>query len=101
MNEEEYLRRFAQARRDYVERARGESRQVCLLANRHDPASREQLRQLAHRIRGTAGTLGWVTISAGANDLEMAIQKNDSEQINSFARHLSSALKAMKADQVD
>ena len=70
---EDYERRVATVRAAYVARAREEAAELCELAGRTDDEGRDRLRQLAHRVNGTAGTFGFAHVSAAAAQLEQAI----------------------------
>ncbi|AKT43717.1 Hpt domain-containing protein [Chondromyces crocatus] len=56
-----------------------------------------QMRRLAHRIRGTAGSFGWVSLSQAAGAIEDALEEGAVSLPDETTLHLAAALEEARA----
>ncbi len=92
--EKAFRQRLAQMRSAYVERAQVQAAQLTGLYGAAIYTDvLEQIRDLAHQIRGTSGTLGFGSVSDSAGALEDAIDAGaPAERIADLARCLECEL---------
>lgn len=98
MSADDYQRKFEQLRTAYIDRAQGNAVEVVALVSSDGAAARARLRELAHKIGGTAATFGFGPVSEIAGSLEAAIEDGEPEpRIRELADGLVEALAAMRA----
>ena len=89
--------RLAAARAAYAERARSQCAAVRrLAAELPDPGALQALRQLGHRLHGTAGSYGFTDVSSAAARLEQAsTSTSDIASLRKLADDLARALEGV------
>lgn len=93
--------RLASARAAYATRARLQAAEVRgLAAELPSPQALQSLRDLAHRLHGTAGSYGFSDTSTAAAKLEAAIRSSEDEMlVYSFTEDLAAALDLIGSEQ--
>ena len=100
---EDIRARLASLRAAYAERAQAEAASLVILLDEltTGPAALESIRQIAHNIRGTAGTLGFPDASADAGAVEDAIdQWADHRRVRELALQLTQTLEKLGGSQL-
>ena len=58
----------------------------------HETGNRQELRTLAHRLKGSGGSYGFKVFTSVAADLEIACKADDSDRIDAMFRRLIAVL---------
>jgi len=93
------MRRLDQAKRGFARRAAAslpELERAIALLEADDPGGTEPIRELAHRLHGTAGSFGFGPLSGAAAEVEDRIDRSAAPaQVAAAAREMAAELQRL------